>query len=160
MNIYIFCFGALILATIVQSAVIVIDSDELLCKLCNASCLMLKSGDKHDSIAFGDTWSYSCASSRSQDDTGFDVREIDQGTIVVAGEEDEVYYISDFIDSSKNYKHLHVHVREDVYGHNDKHDHSLLEDFDHKSEHPSKTRVDSILNIIHPKSRKEEKDEM
>ena len=109
-SIFLFFVCVQIFVGIVHSAAIVNDTDEKLCKLCNASCLMLQSGEKHDDVAFGDTWSYSCASSRPQDDAEFDVREIDQGTIVVAGEEDEVYYISKFIDSSKNGKHLHVHV--------------------------------------------------
>jgi|MDTB01.2.fsa_nt_gb hypothetical protein len=156
-SIFLFFVCVQIFVGIVHSAAIVNDTDEKLCKLCNASCLMLQSGEKHDDVAFGDTWSYSCASSRPQDDAEFDVREIDQGTIVVAGEEDEVYYISKFIDSSKNGKHLHVHVRD---GHPDHHDHSHLEEFDHKPEHPSKTRADAMLNVVHPKVQNEEREEM
>ena len=83
-----------------KSALIVNDSEDLLCKLCYASCIMLGSGEKHEDISFGDTWSYSCASSRPEGDEEFDVREVEHGTIVVADEEDEVYHISEFIDAN------------------------------------------------------------
>ena len=147
-----------------QSALIVNDSEELLCKLCYASCIMLGSGEKYEDISFGDTWSYSCASSRQEGDEEFDVREVQHGTIVVADEEDDVYRISDFVDanSGKGGKHLHVHMRDHQYRrhHHHDHDHDHLADFAHQAEHPSKTRADAVLNVVHPKVHKEEREEI
>jgi hypothetical protein len=157
-------FTAVGFAKIGKSALIVNDSEDLLCKLCYASCIMLGSGEKHEDISFGDTWSYSCASSRPEGDEEFDVREVEHGTIVVADEEDEVYHISEFIDanSGNGGKHLHIHMRDHhhLHHHRQDHDHDHLADFDHQAEHPSKTRADAVLNVVHPKLQKENREEM